>query len=430
VFSNGEFGLVERVRLRFFVASGGSIVQVSAAIFQGRCACSGHASTCWRESASDSRQCQCQHNTGGGTCDSCLPMYNDAPFAVGNTTHANRCELCECNGHEGSDGSASCTYSAALDHGVCDACMDNTDGPTCALCASAFVRNPTNVIADGSEDLTGAATCIPCACDVDGAVNGTSTECSQYISGQPDFGVCACKANAAGRACDECSPRFYNLTASNPNGCSDCGCDPAGSLDDLCHPESGQCRCRDNVAGRICDQCLPGFTNLSAAITDGCELCRLSGPLSQVIVNGAQTQQFMISDPSSNQCLPCHDQCDQGCTAPQNASACTACKGLTNGDLCVATCPDVTYVHPKHEPSHSRGCCTVMFTPRGCLVHLLLVRVVAGIQTQQTRSARCVTRRAELRGTADKMGNGVAVPVRHAMTVTSALGSRSSNRQL
>ena len=72
-----------------------------------------------------------------------------------------------------------------------------------------------------------------------------------------------------GLACDSCQFGFYNLEASNPDGCGECACDPSGSLDTYCNPASGQCSCKPNIIGRQCDECVAGYYNFA----EGCLNC-------------------------------------------------------------------------------------------------------------------------------------------------------------
>ena len=44
-------------------------------------------------------------------CETCLPLYNDKPFARGTATHRNPCVKCECNQH-----SDQCIYVSSLDN--------------------------------------------------------------------------------------------------------------------------------------------------------------------------------------------------------------------------------------------------------------------------------------------------------------------------
>ncbi|VDM26883.1 unnamed protein product [Hydatigera taeniaeformis] len=55
-----------------------------------------------------------------------------------------------------------------------------------------------------------------------------------------------------GRACDECLPGYFNLTTGV--GCQDCECHPYGSTHRQCDP-NGQCFCRSFASGKKCDQC-------------------------------------------------------------------------------------------------------------------------------------------------------------------------------
>jgi len=41
-------------------------------------------------------------------------------------------------------------------------------------------------------------------------------------------------------------------------GCKPCDCDVGGASDVNCDQGSGQCRCRQNLMGRRCDQVQPG----------------------------------------------------------------------------------------------------------------------------------------------------------------------------
>ena len=93
-----------------------------------RCACNGHSSRCGNSIDS---VCECVHNTDGGTCGRCLPLYNDKLWRYGETSNAYPCKICDCSGH-----ADSCHYDASLDPfpnsydqgggGVCENCQSNT----------------------------------------------------------------------------------------------------------------------------------------------------------------------------------------------------------------------------------------------------------------------------------------------------------------
>ena len=49
---------------------------------------------------------------------------------------------------------------------------------------------------------------------------------------------------------------------------SECDCDIVGSMNLTCNKHGGQCFCKDGVMGRQCDQCMPGYFNLT---NSGCQ---------------------------------------------------------------------------------------------------------------------------------------------------------------
>ncbi len=52
--------------------------------------------------------------------------------------------------------------------------------------------------------------------------------------------------------------------------CSRCDCDPAGSLNTTCNPNTGQCECKDFVEGTKCNMCVDGTSGLVASNPFGC----------------------------------------------------------------------------------------------------------------------------------------------------------------
>ncbi|XP_054881817.1 laminin subunit alpha-5-like, partial [Poeciliopsis prolifica] len=114
---------------------------------------------------------------------------------------------------------------------------------------------------------------IPCACHEAGA---ESDAC------EPFGGQCRCRPNVIGRDCSMCATGFWGFPNCRPCncgprlcepcepqtfgchpvvGCEICNCSRPGivSLDVSCDTDSGQCRCRNNIVGRQCDRCAPGF---------------------------------------------------------------------------------------------------------------------------------------------------------------------------
>ena len=72
-----------------------------------------------------------------------------------------------------------------------------------------------------------------------------------------------------------CAPDFYNFPR-----CEACLCNPAGAVPVPGYPLGGcgsfddgttLCECKANVEGHICDQCKPGFYDLTKDNPDGCK---------------------------------------------------------------------------------------------------------------------------------------------------------------
>ncbi|XP_004716137.1 laminin subunit alpha-5 [Echinops telfairi] len=132
----------------------------------------------------------------------------------------------------------------------------------------------------------------PCRCHEVGATGHTC---------EPFGGQCPCRAHVIGRDCSRCATGYWGFPHCRPCdcgarlcdevtghcicpprtllpdcvvcqpqtfgchplvGCEECNCSGPGVqelTDPSCDVDSGQCRCRPNVAGRRCDTCAPGF---------------------------------------------------------------------------------------------------------------------------------------------------------------------------
>lgn len=220
-------------------------------------------------------------------------------------------------------------------------CKDNVVGMTCNTCRVGFfglsAENP-----DG---------CEPCGCNTAGTFDASTTCDSQN-------GQCLCKSNVEGQACDQCRPGTTGLNALNPLGCTDCACDPVGTVSNDCDPSSGICDCKPGVGGDSCDQCLPGFYDFSVSGCRPCT-CHPEGAVSGIC--DAETgvcpcrENVMGTDCDSCEggfynisagCVPCgcdgagtvngNDTCDSGtgqCECKPNVEGriCGACRsGFTN----------------------------------------------------------------------------------------------------
>lgn len=131
--------------------------------------------------------------------------------------------------------------------------------------------------------------------------HGNCESCSCYPQGteQTDDGIsiceqlsgnCRCKPNVTGRNCNECVSGYFNINSGN--GCEGCNCDPIGAYNASCERFSGQCYCKPGVTGPRCDQCELSQYGFSA---DGCKQCECD-------VSGSKGSQC----DENGQC-PCND---------------------------------------------------------------------------------------------------------------------------
>ncbi|KAK6747437.1 hypothetical protein RB195_000562 [Necator americanus] len=247
-------------------------------VVRGSCSCYGHASRCIpidnNNDPALSRpdivhgRCECMHNTEGLNCERCRDFYNDLPWrpAIGEDT--NECRRCECNGH-----AARCHFDRAVyqasgfqSGGVCDDCQHNTQGKNCEQCKPFFYRDPQRAISD-------PYVCLPCNCDKAGSQDDGICEGEEDPERGLVAGKCYCKPNVDGPRCDRCKNGFWDLQASNPDGCIACTCHLLGTYNNEgCDKTTGFCTCKRLVTGENCDQCLPEHYGLSEDV-DGCKPC-------------------------------------------------------------------------------------------------------------------------------------------------------------
>ena len=164
---------------------------------------------------------------------------------------------------------------------------------------------------------------MACGCDPSGSLFATSSKQQQQQQRECNVttGACRCKENVQGDKCDTCKPGYFNLSASNPLGCSKCECNPIAtrrlmeSANDTamtttttlwsCDPSSGDCECSTEwVQGTKCDSCMETRFNLTSGCADECA-CDPLGSLGPTC------------DPLSGQCV---------CNSNIGGRRCQACQ--------------------------------------------------------------------------------------------------------
>ncbi|XP_069164876.1 laminin subunit alpha isoform X2 [Procambarus clarkii] len=169
-------------------------------------------------------KCQCKPNYNGAHCDMCLEGFYNFPL----------CEECNCN-----PAGVLETFGGCGDAPVGELCQckERVTGRICDRCKPLFwdlrQENPFG--------------CEECRCHTPGTVGGMA-------SCESGTGQCFCKPRVSSRQCNECRDGTFNLIEDNLFGCSDCGCNSGGSVDNICDKSSGQCRCRPRVTGLHCDK--------------------------------------------------------------------------------------------------------------------------------------------------------------------------------
>ncbi|KAM9343060.1 laminin subunit alpha-5 isoform 2-T2 [Pholidichthys leucotaenia] len=169
-------------------------------------------------------------------------------------------------------------------------CRPNVIGRDCSMCATGFWGfpncRPCNCGSRLCEPITGDCICPPrtvlpectqCEPQTFGChpvVGCEICNCSRPgvitldVSCDTHSGQCRCKNNVVGRQCDRCAPGFYGY----PN-CRPCDCNEAGTEEEVCNLFTGRCLCKENVQGSLCDQCRVGTFHLDPTNPKGCTSC-------------------------------------------------------------------------------------------------------------------------------------------------------------
>ncbi|MBN3300896.1 LAMB4 protein, partial [Amia calva] len=271
-------------------------------VVRGSCFCNGHASQCmpadqtrgdvFSETGMVHGRCVCQHNTEGLNCERCKDFYNDSPWRPAETSTANVCKRCNCNGH-----SEKCHFDMALylasggvSGGVCDNCQNNRVGPKCEQCRPFYYHDPGRPANDPYS-------CIPCDCDPEGSVNNGLCKPHSDPQAGAVAGHCICKDNVEGVRCDRCKPGYYGISRDDPKGCQVCRCNRLGSVlsPSPCDQVTGECHCLRFATGPLCDECLAGYWGLGNSVYS-CSPCDCD-------IGGAHVSMCAPED-GQCQCLP------------------------------------------------------------------------------------------------------------------------------
>ncbi|XP_077863234.1 laminin subunit beta-1-like [Saccoglossus kowalevskii] len=188
-------------------------------------------------------QCACKTGVGGRRCDMCLPEY----YAYSSTG----CQPCNCFNDD-----KVCNMLT----GQCD-CPPNTVGRNCDRCVTY------------TYGLNSTHGCTPCNCDVEGSSNLQCDAVTGECACQPGVDGTTSSAEGAGK-CTECKDGFKSFTLI---GCEPCDCSLDGSVNIACNKTSGQCPCKVNTEGMLCDNCKAGTFYNSESHPTGCLQCVCMG---------------------------------------------------------------------------------------------------------------------------------------------------------
>uniref|UniRef100_A0A3B5LYR8 Usher syndrome 2A (autosomal recessive, mild) n=1 Tax=Xiphophorus couchianus TaxID=32473 RepID=A0A3B5LYR8_9TELE len=181
-------------------------------------------------------QCPCKEGVEGAHCTSCVQNYYNRSLSQG-------CVPCICDPRGTVTGS---TCDSAT--GQC-VCIPSRHGKDCSSCRPGFYLTPDHSV------------CLECDCHPTGAMQ---------LSCESQNGQCVCAhRSVGGRRCDQCREMFFGF---NPGlgRCQPCACDPEGSVNSSCDPDTGMCVCKLLVTGDKCDSCQPGASHFDPENPFGC----------------------------------------------------------------------------------------------------------------------------------------------------------------
>uniref|UniRef100_A0A3Q3EF52 Usher syndrome 2A (autosomal recessive, mild) n=1 Tax=Labrus bergylta TaxID=56723 RepID=A0A3Q3EF52_9LABR len=186
-------------------------------------------------------QCPCREGVEGAMCTDCAHNYYNKGLYEG-------CVPCICD-PRGTVAGSVCDSNT----GQC-VCLPTRSGQDCSGCPHSSPYTSTYI------DITHGM-CVECDCHPMGALQrGCEGQTGQCVCAHPSVG---------GRRCDQCREFFFGF---NPGlgRCQPCECDPSGSVNGSCHPDSGLCICKLLVTGDKCDLCQPEASHFDPENPFGC----------------------------------------------------------------------------------------------------------------------------------------------------------------
>uniref|UniRef100_A0A3P9BUF9 Usherin n=1 Tax=Maylandia zebra TaxID=106582 RepID=A0A3P9BUF9_9CICH len=224
-------------------------------------------------------QCVCKEHVEGRHCDSCRHNFHTLE-----QRNSLGCLPCVCD------------ISGTVSGGVCDMqtgqcpCKEGVEGVQCTNCAHNYYNQTLDVESKRTpnfcDSATGQCVCIPTRYGKDCSScrpgyyfspdQDTCLECDCHPIGalhrscESQTGQCVCAhPSVGGRRCDQCREMFFGF---NPGlgTCHPCACDPVGSINGSCHPDTGICACKLLVTGDKCDLCQLGASHFDPGNHFGC----------------------------------------------------------------------------------------------------------------------------------------------------------------
>ncbi|XP_078016774.1 usherin [Epinephelus lanceolatus] len=240
------------------------------------CNCSQEGTVPGTDCDSHTGQCVCKEHVEGRRCDSCRHGYHTLE-----QRNSLGCLPCACDIH------------GTVPEGVCDMwtgqcpCREGVEGARCTKCAHNYYNRSLHL----QRSTQG---CVPCICDLRGTVTGSVCDSTT--------GQCVCVPTRYGKDCSSCRPGFY--LSPDQSMCAECDCHPMGASQRGCESQTGQCVCaHPSVGGLRCDQCREMFFGFNPGL-GRCQPCACDPAGS---VNGS-------CDPDSGACvcklLVTGDKCD------------------------------------------------------------------------------------------------------------------------